>query len=110
MAKTVPSRAARATIARRVEPPQPAQITDTAPGVMTAMERLHLCLDDLESALGALHARLAPVLTPANGVSTEEPLPPASLRSPLADSVHAECDRIYLMSVGLRRSLEALEV
>lgn len=80
--------------------------------VGTALSRLGQQVDELDSALGALSARLGPVLSPhilgkAIGGEVGSPAP---VRSPLANGIHGQADRVFEAAVSIRGLLEALEI
>lgn len=91
------------------------QLTTSAPvrepAVADAMRRLSMCVDDVASAIGALQARLGPILTPTPGNATDGEAPvPTPVRSELAHRIHAEADRAVAAAADLRDLLDALEI
>lgn len=85
------------------------------PQVGAAIERLSMCISDLDSAMGALSARVDPVLRPDPGQTTighatGGAQSPAAVRCHAATTIDAETDRIYQIVIGLRDILDRLEV
>lgn len=93
---------------------QQSQLGETSAGrlqpqlAMTA-ERLHLCVAELRSAMGALSARLDPVLNPdiRNKATVAERVPEPT-RAPLAALIDSRSDELCEITNELRSLLDRL--
>ena len=81
------------------------------PQIAESLKRLGACLDDMASAMGALQARIDPVLRPIDhaqaGDSASAPEP---VRCDLAAQIESQCNRLCGTTELLRDILDRLEV
>lgn len=89
------------------------KVPQSQPQIEQLVERLAGCMQDLHAAIGALHARLGPVLMPEyegtakNAASGQAPLP---MRSPLGQTLDAHGDQICNATALLRDLMSRLAV
>lgn len=83
------------------------------PQLAIAVERLHYCIQELRSAMGAMSARLDPVLNPdlrtksaGNGIERVDA--PSPVRSPLAACIDSRSDDVCEITIELRMLLDRL--
>lgn len=90
---------------------QQAEQVKRTPQIAESLKRLGACLDDMASAMGALQARIDPVLRPidlaqaGHGASAPEPV-----RCDLAAQIESQCNRLCGTTALLRDILDRLEV
>ncbi len=94
---------------RTLNPPLPVKVQERPP-VHDALARMGEVLSDLDSALGALAARLDPVLSPASPTTADTAERPSPGSAPVTVDINDYANRVVRFAAAVREISNRLEI